>query len=104
MKRSQQASKTQKKHLVVKIFSFVLLVVTATAMGLVFSGISTTVGEFSTEIAQRRADVILASAELDEETVMSVPIVYYDQKMDECVNLYDMETQAALNARQFEWI
>ena len=103
MKRSQQASKTQKKHLVVKIFSFVLLVVTATAMGLVFSGISITVGEFSTEIAQRRADVILASAELDEETVMSVPIVYYDQKMDECVNLYDMETQAALNARQFEW-
>ncbi len=103
MKRSQQASKTQKKHLVVKIFSFVLLAVTATAMGLVFSGISTTVGEFSTEIAQRRADVILASAELNEETVMSVPIVYYDQKMDECVNLYDTGVQSALNARQFEW-
>ena len=103
MERSQQALKTQKKYLVVKIFSFLLLAVTATAMGLVFSGISTTVSEFSTEIAQRRADVILASAELDEETVMSVPILYYDQKMDECVNLYDVEARAALNVRQFEW-
>ena len=103
MKRSQKTPKAHKKHLAIKIFSFVLLAVTATAMGLVFSGINNAVGEFSTEIARHRADVILASAELDEETVVSVPILYYDQKMDECVNMYDADNWATLNNRQFEW-
>lgn len=72
-------------------------------MGILFGGLSTSVRKFSVEIAQRRADVVLASAELDSDTVLSVPILFYDQKMDDCVNLYDMEAKAALEARQFEW-
>ena len=103
MKRSQQASTARKKKFLIKIFSFAVIAVVIAAMGLIVSGISTSVGEFSVEVAQRRADVVLASAELDSDTVLSVPILYYDQKMDECVNLYDMEAKAALEKRQFEW-
>ena len=103
MKRSQQASTARKKKFLVKIFSFAVVAVVIAAMGLLFGGLSTSVGEFSVEVAQRRAAIVLASAELDGDTVMSVPILYYDQKMDECVNLYDMEAKAALETRQFEW-
>ena len=103
MKRSQQASTARKKKFLVKIFSFAVIAVVVAAMGILFGGLSTSVRKFSVEIAQRRADVVLASAELDSDTVLSVPILFYDQKMDDCVNLYDMEAKAALEARQFEW-
>ena len=103
MKRSQLASTAQKKKFLVKVFSFAMIAVVVAAMGILFGGLSTSVRKFSVEIAQRRADVVLASAELDSDTVLSVPILFYDQKMDDCVNLYDMEARAALEARQFEW-
>lgn len=34
---------------------------------------------------------------------MKVPVLYYSQVADECVNLYDKAARAALKNRQFEW-
>ena len=34
---------------------------------------------------------------------MKVPVLYYLQAADECVNLYDKAARAALKNRQFEW-
>ena len=70
-------------------------------LGFSLVGLSQTVGEIRTEISRSDADVILASADIGNETVVSVPIIYYDQVMDDCVNIYDNFKQ--LTERQFEW-
>ncbi len=93
----------QKKRFVLRTLSFAVLAVAAAAIGLIFGVMSNTVDELSAEILQQRADAILASADLSDDTVVAVPILYYDQKMDECVDLYSAETQTLLNTRQFEW-
>ena len=73
------------------------------AMGFTMVGLSSTVGNLSEEISKTKADVILANADIEDETTVSVPIVYFDQKADECVNMYEAELHSALNERQFEW-
>lgn len=70
-------------------------------LGFSLVGLSQTVGEIRTEISRSEADVILASADIGNDTVVSVPIIYYDQVMDDCVNMYDDFKQ--MTERQFEW-
>lgn len=73
------------------------------AMGFTMAGLSSTVGNLSEEISKTKADVILANADIEDETTVSVPIVYFDQKADECVNMYEASLYSALTNRQFEW-
>lgn len=65
--------------------------------------ISRTVGELKETAVAKTADAILASAGVSEERAVSLPVVYYDQKMDECANLYDSAARATVFKRQFEW-
>ena len=70
-------------------------------IGLV-GGVNGAVDDLEVALNENTANAILASAEVKNDTVVSVPILYYDQVMDECVNLYDGDT-TAIRARQFEW-
>ena len=55
------------------------------------------------EISKSPVDAILANANVADETMVTVPILYYDQAMDECVDIYNSALDAELAARQFEW-
>lgn len=85
------------------VISIVILVLVVVAAGFTMFKITTTVGDLKTTISGHTADAILASAGVPDESAVSVPILYYDQKMDECVNLYDKNSKEALSKRQFEW-
>ena len=76
---------------------FILVLVFA-VVGLVDS-----VKEVAETTLSKMPDAILASSGVidNEDTLLSV--VYYDQKQDECVNIYDMEMAEELKCRQFEW-
>ena len=52
-------------------------------------GLSNTVGELSVEMNRNQVDAILANADVTDESSVTIPILYYDQVMDECVDLYN---------------
>ena len=64
---------------------------------------SNTVKEISEIAVSKTPTAILASAGVQDGRVVSVPVLYYDQRADECVNLYDLEKKSVLESRQFEW-
>ena len=77
------------------------LLVIGVAMAIV--GMSSTLAEISEKSVAKTPDAILASTGLNEDSLVSVPVIYYDQRSDECVNLYDNSLRKELVARQFEW-
>lgn len=85
------------------LFGWGTLVVIA-ALGIAaIVGLSNTIGEITEKAVSKTPDAILASAGMEEGKVVSVPIVYYDQRMDTCVNMYEFSMWDALKGRQFEW-
>lgn len=66
-------------------------------------GLSNTVADIDKVAISREPEAILASAGIGEGSDISLPVAYFDQKMDECVNLYDSGANKALKQRQFEW-
>ncbi|MBO4276178.1 fibro-slime domain-containing protein [Candidatus Saccharibacteria bacterium] len=84
------------------IISLSILGLAVLAMIGLVGGVNGAVDDLEVALNENTANVILASAEVKNDTVVSVPILYYDQVMDECVNLYDGDT-TAIRARQFEW-
>ena len=46
---------------------------------------------------------ILANTKVGSDGLVRLPVMYYDQRMDECVNIYDMSARDVLERRQFEW-
>ena len=66
-------------------------------------GLANTISRISESVLSRTPDAVLASAGLDDGKVVSVPVTYYDQRMDECVNMYEPSAWGVLKARQFEW-
>ena len=93
----------KKKKQKVRIFGGVALVALIAALVLMVVGMSKTVEEIGTEAIARTPEAILASAGVSEEKKVSLPVMYYDQRADECVNMYDNSLKAALEGRQFEW-
>lgn len=86
-----------------QILGAVALVAFAVATVVMVVGMSRTIDEVKDSAISREPDAILASAGLDENKIVSLPVLYYDQKADECVNIYDLGMKDALSARQFEW-
>jgi fibro-slime domain-containing protein len=86
-----------------KIFGGVALGLLILGVVTVVLGLSSTVGEIAEKTISKTPDAILASAGVSEEKLVSLPVMYYDQKSDECVNLYDNSAREALSLRQFEW-
>ena len=85
------------------IISLSVLFVAVATMGGLVGGVKGAVDDLEVALTENTANAILASAEVKNETVVSVPILYYDQVMDECVNLYEVDSMAAVRDRQFEW-
>ena len=54
--------------------------------GVVGVNLSRTIGDFAVESEKSEAETILANANVENESIVSVPVIFYDQKMDECVN------------------
>ena len=88
---------------IIPIVCTVVPVLSMIALSVALFNLSQTMGELRTEISRSQADAILASADVENDTVVSVPILYYDQVADECVDLYDAGMVGALSERQFEW-
>ena len=70
---------------------------------LMVCGFSKTLVEVKEDAISRTPDAILASAGLTEGKTVSLPVTYFDQEADECVDIYDLDSNNALKARQFEW-
>ncbi len=88
-----------------KNHAFAIIVTTGilAAIGFTVFGLSGSVSNISKEISKTKVDVVLANADINDETTVAVPILYYDQAQDECINIYDTATQNELSKRQFEW-
>ncbi len=65
--------------------------------------LSNTVKEISDIAVSKTPTAILASAGVMDGRAISVPVLYYDQKSDGCVNIYDNTMKNVLESRQFEW-
>ena len=95
--------KKKQKQKNVLLFSEIALVAFVLALILTMVGLSQTVSEFSETAISKTPDAILASAGVVNNSEVALPVLYFDQRADECVNMYDVGTQNALYQRQFEW-
>ena len=86
-----------------QVLGGVALLAFAFAVVMMVLGLSSTIGDVKEAVIARTPDAILASAGLEDDKVVSLPVTYYDQKADECVDVYDTGAKGALGARQFEW-
>lgn len=93
--------KKQKKSS--RILGGVALGVFALAVMLAIAGLTWTMAGIRETAISKTPTAILASAGVSEDKAVSLPVVYYDQVADECVNLYDLGAQEALYQRQFGW-
>lgn len=85
------------------IFTFGALGASVLAVALMIFAISKTVSDISDATISKTPTAILASSGIAEGTSLSVPVSYFDQRADECVDLYDIELDSAVKQRQFEW-
>ena len=92
-----------KKQKIGQIISISILALTVVAMGVVLGGFIGTAQEISAVKDDNKADVILASANINNSTNVSVPILYYDQEKDACLDIYNISMNEAVSNRQFEW-
>lgn len=92
-----------KKHVYILMTCSVVGVLSLVLMGLIAVGLGETSHEIAMANTENTAEAILTSASVGSATVVSVPVVYYDQEMDACVDMYDVNQRGALERRQFEW-
>ncbi|MDO4741861.1 MAG: PA14 domain-containing protein [Candidatus Saccharibacteria bacterium] len=81
----------------------VIFGVAMTFMVISTMGMTQTIGELRTEIAKSEADVVLAEANVVNNTRLTIPVTYRKQNADECINMYNINRRAELKSRQFEW-
>ena len=95
----------KKKHNKInyKVLGAISVVACLAAMVFLCVGIISSVKGVKEEEIARRPEAVLASAGLSEDKNVFLGVMYYDQKQDECVNLYDTSQSEALSRRQFEW-
>lgn len=75
-------------------------------LGMVLSifGMSQAIVKIDEEAIARTPEAVLASAGVESGSDVSLPVAYWDQKQDACVNLYDAGASKAVKERQFEWM
>lgn len=105
--KQEQRIKSQKKRVggynKTRFFGVMAVATFALVLGFLFWGISSTIDSMEQEVVSRAPEAILASAGVSEEREVLMPVSYYDQRADECVNMYDASLNAALFQRQFGW-
>jgi anionic cell wall polymer biosynthesis LytR-Cps2A-Psr (LCP) family protein len=92
-----------KKQKIGQIISISILALTVVAMGGIMGSFIGTAQEISATKEDNKVDVILASANINNSTNVSVPILYYDQEKDACLDIYNISMNEAVSNRQFEW-
>ncbi len=92
--------KQQKRSRIVAITG---LAIFSVGLLLAVFGLSKTVESIDKIAISGEPEAILASAGVEEGQDISLPVAYFDQKADECVNLYDFGNNKSLKNRQFEW-
>ncbi|MBR3052208.1 hypothetical protein IKG60_01120 [Candidatus Saccharibacteria bacterium] len=100
MKKKQQKTKNQQK---MRLFGAMAVLAFSAVLMFLFLGMSNTIEGMKQEVISHEPSAILASAGLSENKDVFLSAMYYDQRADECVNMYDMSQSRALAARQFEW-
>ncbi len=95
--------KTMKKKQKSRKLGVVALIAFTSAMILAVVGMSSTMNTIDKIAISKSPSAILASAGLSEGENVYLSVAYFDQKSDECVNVYDDNTNEALAQRQFEW-
>lgn len=93
----------KKKQNKSKKFGIIALMTFTVAMMLAIIGMSATMKAIDETVISKSPTAILASAGLSEEKDVFLPVAYFDQKEDACVNMYDEGSKDALKSRQFEW-
>lgn len=86
-----------------RLFGVMSLVVFVGVTMLIVFAMSRTVAEVREVVISKSPDVILANAGLDENKGATLQVSYFDQRADECVNMYDQSQRQALVERQFGW-
>ncbi len=99
MNQKMQKSKHKKKF----IFGWIALGALSVAIFFTIFGMSNTIAEISEVAISKTPYAILASAGVTEDSVIALPVSYYDQKADECADIYDATQNNAVENRQFEW-
>ena len=102
MKKNNQQKKSSRKDLV-WIFGGLSVVAFIVGLGLLFYGMSSTIDSIEQEAVSKAPEAILASAGMSEDKDVYMSVAYYDQREDECANLYDTNQKDVLEKRQFEW-
>ena len=98
MKQKKQKKKNQSM-----VFGGMALLTFVVAMVLAVYGLATSVNEIQRKAIARTPEAILASAGVSEEKNVFLSVAYFDQKADECVNIYNTSSKDLLEKRQFEW-
>ena len=66
-------------------------------------GMANSVGQIrEVEVAQSPT-ALLASAGVDENKTIALPVTYFDQVSDVCIDLYDSKSKEDVAVRQWEW-
>ena len=93
--------KQEKKSRNYRVFGVASLVIFGVSLGLLSVGMANTIGGVKRVAVNKTPEAILASAGVSEEKDIYLSVAYYDQKADDCANIYS-ETEKA-EKRQFEW-
>ena len=93
----------KKKYKKARIFGGLGLVALFAAVILMIVGMSSTVQDIEEVAVSRTPEVVLANAGVEDQSIVSLPVAYYDQRADECVNIYEAGLSDVLENRQFEW-
>lgn len=93
----------KKKQNKSKKFGIIALTTFTVAIILAVVGMSTTMRAINEVVISKSPTAILANAGLSEEKDVFLPVAYFDQREDACVNMYDDGSQKAVQERQFEW-
>ena len=99
MKKKQQ----DKIRIGSRVFGVMAVVAFLVGLVFLFMGISSTIGGMEEAAISKSPEVILANAGLSEDKDLYLSVAYFDQRSDECVDLYDTNVRKALAQRQFEW-
>ena len=86
-----------------RMFGIVSLAVFVGATLLIVFAMSKTIAEVREVAVSNSSDIILANAGLKENEGVNLQVSYFDQRADECVNVYDDTQMALLKERQFGW-
>lgn len=86
-----------------QIPTLAVMVVFGVGLFLSIFELSKTVSEISDATIAATPEAVLASAGVEENAEINLPVTYFDQKADECVNLYDAKASQGTAGRQFEW-